>query len=126
MFSEQDRPGHGRSLFIRRVAHMLATARNPKRQATSRRRNNKFLQLLPTIRGQAEYAFRRVPVEAREELIQEVVAQAYALFVRLASGADWLSCLQRHLPDSQSVMSARGGDSARGEAAGKLCHRVRA
>ncbi|HEV3300766.1 MAG TPA: hypothetical protein VG055_14045 [Planctomycetaceae bacterium] len=63
---------------------MIATARNPRRKACSRRRNDKFLGLLPTIRDQAEYAFRRVPVEAREELIQEVVAQAYALFVRLA------------------------------------------
>jgi hypothetical protein len=63
---------------------MIATARNPRRKACSRRRNNKFLALLPAIRAQAEYAFRRVPVEAREELIQEVVAQAYALFVRLA------------------------------------------
>ena len=72
---------------------MLATARNPKRQASSRRRNDKFLQLLPAIREQAEYAFRGLPVDAREELIQEVVAQAYALFVRLARGANWLSSL---------------------------------
>jgi len=63
---------------------MLATARNPKRQVSSRRRNDKFLQLLPAIREQAEYAFRGIPLEAREELIQEVVAQSYALFVRLA------------------------------------------
>ena len=32
---------------------------------------------------QAEYAFRRVPVDAREELILEVVAAAYVLFVSL-------------------------------------------
>jgi hypothetical protein len=40
--------------------------------------------MLPEIHKQANFAFRRVPVEAREELIQEVVAQAYSLFVRLA------------------------------------------
>src|SRR5580704_8761127 len=63
---------------------MIAIARSPKRKSASRCREDKFLELLPTIQLQAEYAFRRVPVEAREELIQEVVAQAYALFVRLA------------------------------------------
>ena len=62
---------------------MLATARSPRCPASSRRRNDKFLQLLRTIREQAEYAFRGIPVDAREELLQEVVAQAYALFVRL-------------------------------------------
>jgi hypothetical protein len=62
---------------------MLATARSPKQKPASRRRNDKFLSMLPEIRKQAEYAFRRVPVDAREELIQEVVAQAYGLFVRL-------------------------------------------
>ncbi|HET6323610.1 MAG TPA: hypothetical protein VFG04_02825 [Planctomycetaceae bacterium] len=39
--------------------------------------------MLPEIRKQTNFAFRQVPVDAREELIQEVVAQAYALFVRL-------------------------------------------
>jgi hypothetical protein len=62
---------------------MIAIARSPKRKAASRRRNDKFLELLPTIQLQAEYQFRRLPVDAREELIQEVVAQAYSLFVRL-------------------------------------------
>ena len=62
---------------------MIATVSKSKRKSASRCRNDKFLELLPTIQLQAEYAFRRVPVEAREELIQEVVAQAYSLFVRL-------------------------------------------
>jgi hypothetical protein len=39
--------------------------------------------MLPEIHKQANFAFRRLPVEAREELIQEVVAQAYSLFLRL-------------------------------------------
>jgi hypothetical protein len=63
---------------------MLATTRIRRREARYHRRNDKFLKLLPAVREQAEYAFRGVPVDAREELIQEVVAQAYALFVRLA------------------------------------------
>jgi hypothetical protein len=62
---------------------MIAIARSPKRKTASRCRNDKFLELLPTIQQQANFAFRRVPVEAREELIQEVVDQAYSLFVRL-------------------------------------------
>ncbi len=58
---------------------MIATVRRP----VSRRRNDKFLSMLPEIRKQANFAFRRTPLEAREELVQEVVAQAYSLFVRL-------------------------------------------
>jgi hypothetical protein len=62
---------------------MTATASKPIRKAYSRRWNDKFLQLLPAIREQAQFAFRGVPVEAREELVQEVIATAYDLFVRL-------------------------------------------
>jgi hypothetical protein len=61
---------------------MIAIARGPKRKPASRQ-NDKFLSMLPDIRKQASFAFREIPVDAREELIQEVVAQAYALFVRL-------------------------------------------
>jgi hypothetical protein len=62
---------------------MIATASKPRRKACSRRWNDKFLQLLPTIQEQAEFAFRRVPVDTREDLILEVVAAAYVLFVSL-------------------------------------------
>jgi hypothetical protein len=62
---------------------MIATVRNPRRKACSRRWNDRFLQLLPAIREQAEYAFRRVPVDAQEELVQETIATAYGLFVSL-------------------------------------------
>ncbi len=62
---------------------MIAIATNPKRKPASRRRNDKFLSMLPEIRKQANFAFRRIRVEARDELIQEVIAQAYNLFVRL-------------------------------------------
>ncbi len=64
---------------------MIATARNPRRKPSSRRWNDRFLQLLPAIQEQAEYAFRRVPVDAREELVQETIAAAYGMFHRLAS-----------------------------------------
>jgi hypothetical protein len=52
---------------------MIATARS----------NDKFLELLPAIHEQAQFAFRGIRCEAREELVQETVAQAYVLFVRL-------------------------------------------
>jgi hypothetical protein len=62
---------------------MIATARNPRRKACSSRWNDKFLHLLPTIREQAEFAFRGVPIDAQEELVQETIAAAYGLFVSL-------------------------------------------
>jgi hypothetical protein len=39
--------------------------------------------MLPQIVDQAEYAFRQVPAGVREELVQETLAQAYVMFVRL-------------------------------------------
>jgi hypothetical protein len=62
---------------------MIATASNPRRKTRTSRWNDKFLELLPAIREQAEYAFRRVSVDVREDLILEVVAAAYVLFVSL-------------------------------------------
>jgi len=43
-----------------------------------------FLVLLPTIRSHARYAFRRLPEEAKQEAIQEVVATSLAAYRRLA------------------------------------------
>jgi hypothetical protein len=62
---------------------MIATVSKSKRKTASRRRNDKFLSMLPEIHKQAAFAYRRVPFDAREELIQEVVAQAYASFISL-------------------------------------------
>ena len=45
---------------------------------------NRFLEMLPQIRQQARVAFRAEKPEAKEELIAEVVANAYVAFVRLA------------------------------------------
>jgi integrase len=64
---------------------MIAIAGNPIRKACACRRNDKFLTMLPAIREQAQFAFRNVPVEAREEQVQEVVATAYGMFNTLAS-----------------------------------------
>ena len=62
---------------------MIAVTRNPKRQARSCCWNDRFLEFLPTIQQQAEYAFRRLPVEPREELVEETIATAFDLFVKL-------------------------------------------
>jgi hypothetical protein len=61
---------------------MIANARNPSK-ACARRWNDRFLQLLPAIQEQAEYAFRRETVDVREELVQETIAAAYGMFVSL-------------------------------------------
>ena len=42
-----------------------------------------FLALLPQIRRQACLAFRRYRAEAREELVQEVIANAFRTWRRL-------------------------------------------
>ena len=43
----------------------------------------RFLAMLPQIRRQALRAFRSVEAEARAELTQDVIALAFAMFVRL-------------------------------------------
>ncbi len=43
----------------------------------------RFLAMLPQIRRQVRVAFRGLRVELREERMQEVIALAYAMFVRL-------------------------------------------
>ena len=42
-----------------------------------------FLAMLPAIRRQARISFRSVPPEARDELIQEVVANCLVAYRRL-------------------------------------------
>jgi hypothetical protein len=42
-----------------------------------------FLQILPAIRGQAAAAFRKADPAAREEAIQEVVANTLVAYARL-------------------------------------------
>jgi hypothetical protein len=42
-----------------------------------------FLDLLPSIRRQARFAFRRWAEEAREEAVQEVIANAFVALARL-------------------------------------------
>jgi len=45
--------------------------------------HDRFLEMLPQIRAQAEVAFRSIRPEAKEELITEVIANAFVAFIRL-------------------------------------------
>ena len=43
----------------------------------------RFLEMLPSIRRHAAYAFRRLDPEARDDAVEEIVANAYVAFARL-------------------------------------------
>ena len=61
---------------------MIAIAEKP--HADPRKRSNdRFLEMLPKIRRRAQFAFRCLPSEQREEQVQEAVANAYVAFARL-------------------------------------------
>ena len=62
---------------------MIAPA-NPKCQYDHDVVNEKFEQMLPRIRLMAFHAFRDKDGEQRNELAADVIARAYAAFVRLA------------------------------------------
>jgi hypothetical protein len=62
----------------------LASARRRRSSINQRRGDERFLKLLPGIRRQAGRAFRRLPLEQREEYIAEAVANAYCALARLA------------------------------------------
>jgi len=61
---------------------MIAIAEKP-RQDTRKQANDRFLEMLPRIQRRADFAFRRVPPEQKDEWVQEVVANAYVAFVGL-------------------------------------------
>jgi DNA-directed RNA polymerase specialized sigma24 family protein len=45
--------------------------------------HDRFVAMLPAIKQRAHRAFRDQQTEAREELVQEVIANAYVAFARL-------------------------------------------
>lgn len=63
---------------------MIAFAKIPNRKRVAPVRHGAFLKMLPAIRRKAEFAFRCVPAEAREDLIEEVIANAFVAYCRLA------------------------------------------
>ena len=62
---------------------MIAPLRTSSLDRRTESVHEKFLALLPQIRQQAVFAFRGLRAEAREELTQEVVANALCGFVQL-------------------------------------------
>jgi hypothetical protein len=61
---------------------MIAIQKTNQRQEQSAT-HAKFLEMLPRIRRQALFAFRKASHDAREEMIAEVVANAYHGYCRL-------------------------------------------
>lgn len=61
---------------------MIANRAEPRR-AVSAQENNQFLHMFPKIRAQARLAFRRLRPEHKDELVEEVIVNAYCAFVRL-------------------------------------------
>jgi hypothetical protein len=64
---------------------MIAPARKHPRKSPLPAWHSSFLGMLPAIRNQAEYAFRRMRPEAKEEAIAEVVCAACSTYARLVS-----------------------------------------
>ena len=63
---------------------MIAITKQP-RQTFTAQQNDRFLEMLPLIRSNARLAFRRLQPEHKNELVQEVVANAYCAFSALVS-----------------------------------------
>ena len=62
---------------------MIAFAKPPCRKRSAPAWHKQFLEMLPQLREQACHAFRAAKHEVQEELIAEVVANAYVAFARL-------------------------------------------
>ncbi len=63
---------------------MIASAKRPKSKCKASDQHAEFLAMLPAIRRSAQIAFRKLPPELRHDLIEEVVANSYVAFARLA------------------------------------------
>ena len=62
---------------------MIALIKQPKPKRSQPAWHEAFLKMLPAIRSQARWAFRRFGPDDREEAVQEVVANCAAAFARL-------------------------------------------
>ncbi len=62
---------------------MIAPIRTSSLDCSRESVHEKFLEMLPRIRQQAMFAFRGLRAEAREELTEEVIANAYCAFIQL-------------------------------------------
>ena len=62
---------------------MIAPVQTKRPAIVGPQHQEQFLEMLPQIRSQASRAFRRLQRELREDLIQEVIANAFCAFVSL-------------------------------------------
>ena len=62
---------------------MIAPLRTTQPKTVGRDHQEQFLEMLPLIRARARRAFRKLDSEHRDDLIQEVIANAFCIFVRL-------------------------------------------
>ena len=62
---------------------MIAFAKLSRPKRSQRGWQAAFLEMLPIIRRCAEIAFRAAPAEARDDLIEEVIANAFVAFANL-------------------------------------------
>jgi hypothetical protein len=62
---------------------MIAFAKPVRPTKSPQDQHNRFLAMLPQIRRKAELVFRVARPEAREELVAEVIANAYCAYLRL-------------------------------------------
>ena len=62
---------------------MIASVQTKRPQTVGRHHQEQFLELLPQIRSQACRAFRRLQREHHDDMVQEVIANAFCAFVRL-------------------------------------------
>jgi hypothetical protein len=63
---------------------MIALAKRPKQKHSHPAWHDAFEKMLPAIIRNAQFAFRSVPAEPREEAVAEVVALCWTAFSRLA------------------------------------------
>ena len=62
---------------------MIASIKRQKSNCKAPDQHADFLAMLPAIRHSAQIAFRKLPPELRQDLIEEVVANSFVAFARL-------------------------------------------
>jgi len=73
----------GRSPFSKEIAIVIAPAKPVRHQDIPANCHEPFLEMLPAIRKYAENAFYSLTPEARDDAVQEVIANATVAYVRL-------------------------------------------
>ena len=95
---------------------MIAPVQTKRPPIVGPQHQEQFLEMLPQIRGQASRAFRRLQREHRDEMVQEVIANAFCAFVRLVhhgkANAAYATALS-NFAIRQAIAGRRVGSSSR-------------